>query len=190
MSALSEIIESAFCDRVFKGDPDFLASLYRLRDPGSPLDKSVRILASYVRRSSGTDDLRGSIRRYDYRDLEEDQYGEWPDGCELRVLVRRSPQSSDATLHGLGDVNCLVVNVYAYGRSVEDSDDGHYMYMLSRLSGGSVDFESEVYTLLSSAWLLLPKTVGYDWPMERAARMAAALESRGYVPCDYDLSDM
>lgn len=130
------------------------------------------------------------IRRYDYRYLEEGQYGEWPDGCELRVLVRRSPQSSDATLHGLGDVNCLVVNVYAYGRSVEDSDDGHYMYMLSRLSGGSVDFESEVYTLLSSAWLLLPKTVGYDWPMERAARMAAALESRGYVPCDYDLSDM
>lgn len=61
MSALSEIIESAFCDRVFKGEPDFLASLYRLRDPGSPLDKSVRILASYVRRSSGTDDLRGSV---------------------------------------------------------------------------------------------------------------------------------
>lgn len=38
-----------------------MASLYRLRDPGSPLDKSDRILASYVRRSSGTDDLRGSV---------------------------------------------------------------------------------------------------------------------------------
>lgn len=61
MSVLSEIIESAFCDRVFKGEPDFLASLYRLRDPGSPLDKSGRILASYVRRSSGTDNLRGSV---------------------------------------------------------------------------------------------------------------------------------
>lgn len=63
MSALSEIIESAFCDRVFKGEPDFLASLYRLRDPGSPLDKSSRILASFVRRHSvsGTDDLRGSV---------------------------------------------------------------------------------------------------------------------------------
>ena len=78
------------------------------------------------------------IRRYDYRDLEEDQYGEWPDGCELRVLVCRSPQSSDATLHGLGDVDCLVVNVYAYGRSVENSDEGHYMYMLSRPTDGSV----------------------------------------------------
>lgn len=61
MSDLSEIIESAFCDRVFKGEPDFLASLYRLRDPGSPLDKSGRILASYVRRSSGTDGLSGSV---------------------------------------------------------------------------------------------------------------------------------
>lgn len=61
MSVLSEIIESAFCDRVFKGEPDFLASLYRLRDPGSPLDKSGRILASHVRRSSGTDNLRGSV---------------------------------------------------------------------------------------------------------------------------------
>lgn len=130
------------------------------------------------------------IRRDAYRYLDERQYDEYPDGCELRVLVRRSPQSSDATLHGLGDVNCLVVNVYAYGRSVGKSADGHYMYMLSRPTDGSVDFESEVYTLLSSAWLLLPKTVGYVWPMERAARMAAALESRGYVPCDYDLSDM
>lgn len=61
MSALSEIIESTFCDRVFKGEPDFLASLYRLRDPGRPLDKSGRILASYLRRSSATDDLRGSV---------------------------------------------------------------------------------------------------------------------------------
>lgn len=130
------------------------------------------------------------IRRDAYRYLTERQYDEYPDGCELRVLVRRRPQSSDATLHGLGDVVCLVVNVYAYGRSVGNSDEGHYMYMLSRPLDGSVDFESEVYTLLSSAWLLLPKTVGYDWPMERASRMADALESRGYVSCDYDLSDM
>lgn len=167
---------------------DFGMCLARLSAcPNMTISRAVMTVASTVLLSST---IHYCIRRYDYRDLEEDSMVSGRTAAELRVLVRRSPQSSDATLHGLGDVDCLVVNVYAYGRSVENSDEGHYMYMLSRPSGGSVDFESEVYTLLSSAWLLLPKTVGYDWPMERAARMAAALESRGYVPCDYDLSDM